>query len=398
MKINNIEKQRELGVTAGRPKGQVAWKFDSVGVETVLEGVVISGGHTGALIPTAQLRPVEIGGTTVSNASLANYDEIVRFDVAIGDSVWVVKANDVIPKILRVTHRPASRIPIAVPTVCPFCGGEVGRRRNSGGEEGVIIECRNVDCPKKSSGKVRRWIASLDILGIGEAVLEAMFERFAFEDAADLYRLRERSAELANLVINTDKEIILGEKRANSILNAIDGTRTLTLSQFMGSLGIDHLGKRRVELMIEAAQGALDTLDDWRSGRLRETALAEKAGVPNIAGQIQDAIEATAQVIDKLLSSGVTVLPPIRDIPVSEGSPIKTVCISGKLPSGRKKSAYEEPLRAAGYSLVDTVTKDLDYLVLADPNSGSSKADKARKLGIEVISEDRLLNMAENFT
>jgi DNA ligase (NAD+) len=99
-----------------------------------------------------------------------------------------------------------------------------------------------------------------------------------------------------------------------------------------------------------------------------------------------------------LLSSGVTVLPPIRDIPVSEGSPIKTVCISGKLPSGRKKSAYEEPLRAAGYSLVDTVTKDLDYLVLADPNSGSSKADKARKLGIEVISEDRLLNMAENFT
>jgi DNA ligase (NAD+) len=393
MKINNIEKQRELGVTAGRPKGQVAWKFDSVGVETVLEGVVISGGHTGALIPTAQLRPVEIGGTTVSNASLANYDEIVRFDVAIGDSVWVVKANDVIPKILRVTHRPASRIPIAVPTVCPFCGGEVGRRRNSGGEEGVIIECRNVDCPKKSSGKVRRWIASLDILGIGEAVLEAMFERFAFEDAADLYRLRERSAELANLVINTDKEIILGEKRANSILNAIDGTRTLTLSQFMGSLGIDHLGKRRVELMIEAAQGALDTLDDWRSGRLRETALAEKAGVPNIAGQIQDAIEATAQVIDKLLSSGVTVLPPIRDIPVSEGSPIKTVCISGKLPSGRKKSDYEEPLRAAGYSLVDTVTKDLDYLVLADPNSGSSKADKARKLGIEVISEDRLLNI-----
>jgi DNA ligase (NAD+) len=393
MKIDDIAKQTELGVTSGRPKGQMAWKFDSVGVETVLEGIVVSGGHTGGLYPTAQLHPVEIGGTTVSNASLANYDEIARLDVAIGDSVWVVKANDIIPKIIRVTHRPETRTPISVPTQCPFCGGDVGRRQTSGGGKGVIIECRNNECSIKSSGKIRRWIASLDILGIGDAVREAMIERFALEDAADLYLLRDRAAELADLVINTEKDLTLGEKRTTAMLDAIDVTRTLTLGRFLGSLGIDHLGKRRVELMINAAGGDLDTLDDWRSGRLREPALAEKAGVPNVSGQIQDAIDKMSQVMDKLLANGVTVLPPVGDIPASDGMPLKTVCISGKLPSGKKKTDYAEPLNAAGYGLVDDVTKGLDYLVLADPNSSSSKAEKARKLGIEVISEERLEQM-----
>lgn len=395
IKIDDIAQQVELGVTGGRPKGQVAWKFDSIGAETVLEGVVVSGGHTGVLYPTAQLRPVEIGGTTVSNASLANYDEIARLDVAIGDSVWVVKANDIIPKIIRVTHRPDTRKSIQVPITCPFCGSEVARRRTIGGEEGVFIECRDATCPNKSSGKIRRWIASLDIQGIGDVVLEALLDRFELEDAADLYTLRDRAPELAELILNSDKETRLGEKRTNTILDAIDATRTLTMSQFLGSLGIERLGKRRVELMIGAADGALDTLDDWRSGRLRDTALAEKAGVPKIAAQIQDAIDSMAQLIDKLLTAGVTVLPPLRGIQTSDTTPSTTVCISGKLPSGRKKTDYEEPLRAAGYELVDTVTKGLAYLVLADTGSTSGKADKARKLGVEVISEAQLVLIVE---
>jgi DNA ligase (NAD+) len=390
MKFDDLSAQAALGISSGRPKGQVAWKFDSVGVETVLEGVVVSGGHTGALNPTAQLRPVEIGGTTVSNASLANYDEIARLDAAIGDSVWVVKANDIIPKIIRVTARPANRIPILPPEVCPFCQGEVGRRQTHDGSAGVIVECRNAECPKKSSGKIRRWIASLDILGIGDSVLEAMLNEFALEDAAGLYTLRERQTELANLVINTDKGISLGEKRAASILDAIDATRNLSLSQFLGSLGLDHLGKRRVHLMMQAAHGQLDTLDDWRSGKLRNPIIAETAGVPNIGGQIQDGIDAMAPVIDKLLAVGVTVLPPENDIPASEEPSMKSLCISGKLPSGKKKSDYAEPLRAIGFELVDDVSKEIDYLVLADPNSSSSKAEKARKLGIAVISEEAL--------
>ena len=396
MKVDDIAKQRELGVTAGRPKGQIAWKFDSSGAESVLEGVVVSGGHTGGLYPTAQLRPVDIGGTTVSNASLANYDEIERLDVAIGDSVWVVKANDIIPKIIRVTERAATRQPIPVPTVCPFCDGEVGRRRTTGGEDGVIIECRNADCPKKSTGKIRRWIASLDILGIGDVVLESMIERFDLADAADLYMLRARASELADLVTHAERDLRLGEKRTASILDAIDATRALTLSQFLGSLGLEHLGKRRVELMMKSANGLLDRLEDWRSGLLRDPANAVKAGVPNIGGAIQDGIDAMSTVIDKLLAAGVTAAPHTRSTganSTSETASLPSICISGKLPSGKKKSDYEQPLMIAGYELVEDVTKGLNYLVLADPASNSSKAEKARKLGVTLISEEQLTQM-----
>jgi DNA ligase (NAD+) len=395
MKINAIAKQVELGVSGGRPKGQIAWKFDSVGAETVLEGVVVSGGHTGGLYPTAQLRPVELGGTTVSNASLANYDEIERLDVAIGDSVWVVKANDIIPKIIRVTDRPAHRRAILQPVACPFCGGEVGRRMNVAGNDGVIIECRNANCEKKSTGKVRRWIASLDILGIGDVVLEAMVEKMNLADAADLYTLRDRADELAELLINADRDLKLGAKRAASILEAIEATRELSLSQFLGSLGLDHLGKRRVELMITASNGSLVELTAWRSGLLRDASFAASVGVPSIGAEIQDGIDSMSQVIDKLLEAGVS----ITSTSDHDGSikPELTVCISGKLHSGRKKSDYLEPLLAIGYALVDEVTKGLNYLVLADSDSESTKAEKAKKLGVQVISEAQLIEMVGDF-
>lgn len=393
LKMNDLGLQERMGVSGGRPKGQVAWKFDSSGAETVLTGVVISGGHTGSIVPTGQLQPVDIGGTTISSVSLVNFDEIARLDIAVGDSVWVIKANDIIPKVVRVTRRPEHRQPILTPQSCPFCGGEVGRRINTGGDEGVILDCRNAACPKKSSGKINRWISSLDILGIGDVVLESMLEHLQIEDAADLYALKGRFNELANMVTHAERDLKLGEKRATSILEAIEAKRVLTLSQFLGSLGLEHLGKRRVEIMIRAAQGELDTLDDWRSGKLREPRVAELAGAPNIAAPIQDGIDAMAPVIDKMLANGVEILPPQEDLHgtvESEEARRPTVCISGKLPSGKKKAHYQEPLLAAGYKLVDDVSKELSYLVLADIESTSSKTIKATKLGIRVIDEDEL--------
>ncbi|UCU92333.1 NAD-dependent DNA ligase LigA [Hydrogenophaga taeniospiralis] len=396
LKMNDLGLQERMGVTSGRPKGQVAWKFDSSGAETVLTGVVISGGHTGAIVPTGQLQPVEIGGTTVSSVSLVNFDEIARLDLAVGDSVWVIKANDIIPKVVRVTHRPEHRQPILAPHACPFCGGDVGRRINTGGDEGVILECRNAACPKKSSGKINRWISSLDILGIGDVVLESMLDQLQIEDAADMYTLKDRFNELATLVTHAERDLRLGEKRANNILEAIEAKRVLSISEFLGSLGLEHLGKRRVEIMIRAAQGELDTLDDWRSGKLRDPSVAELAGAPNIAAPIQDGIDAMALLIDKMLANGVEILPPQDDLHGSVDSEAfkrKTVCISGKLPSGKKKADYQEPLLAAGYELVDEVNKDLSYLVLADAASTSSKAVKARKLGVRVMSEDELTGL-----
>ena len=409
-KINDLGIQELLGATSGRPKGQIAWKFDSSGVQTRLLGVLISGGHTGSIVPTGQLQPVEIGGTTVSSVSLVNFDEIRRLDLAVGDTVWVIKANDIIPKIIQVTERPPDRRPIGIPSACPFCGGPVGWRINSSGDEGAILECKNGACPKKASAKIDRWISSLDILGIGDVVLESMIEHLQIEDAADLYALKTRARELAEMPTHKERELKLGAKRAQSILEAIEARRSLSLSQFLGALGIEHLGKRRVELMIASAKGALDTLDDWRSGKLRDPRIAEVAGVPNMALRIQDAIDANAQLIEKMLANGVELIradaaPRARASEVAgegvgevagesagegdEPSP-RTVCISGKLASGRKKADYALPLKAAGYTLVDEVTASLDLLVVGDPESTSAKAVKARKLGIRVIGEAQL--------
>jgi DNA ligase (NAD+) len=254
----------------------------------------------------------------------------------------------------------------------------------------VILECRNAACSKKSSGKINRWISSLDILGIGDVVLESMLIQMNIEDAADLYTLRNRFEEMANLVTHAERDLKLGEKRATSILEEIEAKRVLSLSQFLGSLGLEHLGKRRVELMIQAARGELDSLDAWRSGRLRDPRIAALTGAPNIGNSIQDGIDSMAVVIDKMLANGVEILPPQVDLHSfidPDLTQLKKVCISGKLPSGKRKSDYDAPLRAAGYELVDEVGKGLSYLVLADADSVSSKAQKARKLGVAVISE-----------
>ncbi len=388
-KVDDLSQQLALGVTANRPKGQVAWKFDSKGAETTLVSYSLTVGHTGAVIPTAHFEPVEIGGTTVSNALLNNWDEINRLDVAVGDRVWLIKANDIIPKVVGVRKRPKNRKPIPEPQACPVCESPVQRRRNTGGAEGAVIECSNAECPAKSMGKIKRWIKALDIQGIGDSVRIALVEQMKLEDVSGLYRLKDDPAALAALVINPEKDLRLGEKRAQTILDSIEATRELSLVQFLGSLGIQHLAQRRVELILLAVGDDLGTLEAWRSGILRDADFAARAGVPSVGEAIQDSIDLLAPVMDNLLDAGVRITSVGVDAEAAAEVQGK-VCISGKLPSGKKKTDYDEPLKAAGFELVTSVTKETKYLVLADPASTSSKAEKARKLGIQVIGEDEL--------
>lgn len=402
LKIDDLEAQAKLGMTANRPKGQTAWKFVSEGGETTLLDYEIGGGHTGVLVPTAKLAPVEIGGTTVQNALLNNWEEVERLGVAVGDTVYVIKANDIIPKVIRVVERAAegTRRAIEEPTQCPFCEGEVGRRTNTGGDAGVATVCLNAECPKKSSGKIARWIKGLDIQGIGDSVLEALIEQMDLENPAGLYTLdRDRDA-LAALIINQEREIRLGMKRATTILDAIDSTRALSLVQFMGSLGIHGLGTRRVELMLTSVPGELDTLADWRGDKLRDAEFAARAGVPSMGDRLQDGIAQVADVIDALLENGVTVQDAdgqalLDAAAIASADSKGSVAITGKLPSGKKKNDYKQPLEDAGFELVDKVTRELTYLVLADPESTSGKAKKARGYNVKLITEDELLGLLE---
>ena len=390
-RVDSIEKQNALGVQGNKPKGQVAWKFDSSGCETTVVGVTVSGGHTGALIPTAQLAPVVIGGSKIANASLANFDEVQRLDIGIGDKVWLIKANDIIPKIVKVTQRSSNRAVIVAPQTCPFCGGSVGKKMTTLGQEGSILYCLNATCYKKSFGKVNRWITSLDIQGIGDSVLMALIDRFELKDAADLYTLKHKVVEMTQIVVNPEHGAILGSRRAHAIVSAIEARNILPLELFMGSLGIEHLGKRRAKMMIQYASGALDRLEDWLSGKLKDQKFAASIGVPNTGIVIQERIDEMKEVIEKLLAVGVIVTPYIRNtIDPSFHHLSKTICISGKLPSGKKKSDYLKPLLDKGFRLVDDVDKSTTYLVVADPNSFSLKNQKAIKLGVNILTEDEL--------
>src|SRR5690606_14574241 len=253
------------------------------------------------------------------------------------------------------------------------------------------IECQNEDCPKKSIGKLKRWIKSVDIQGIGDSVRYALVEQMGIEDAAGLYTLHQHKHALSALVISSEKELRLGDKRAETILQGVEARRDLSLPLFLGSLGIDRLGTRRVQLLINAAQGRLSTLEDFQSGQLRDPLFAEAVGVPNTGAALQDGIDDMADLILRLRNAGVRVRDGVVE---SESAPtensLKSVCISGKLPSGRKKSDYKEALLLSGFQLVDQVKDGLDYLVVADPESVSAKAKKAKKLNIAVISEEAL--------
>jgi len=387
VKLDNISEQLSLGETDQRPKGQVALKFEAEGAVSCIRGVTISVGHTGAIVPTASFDPVQIGGTTVTSATLCNWDNIRQLNIGIGDKVRVIKAGDIIPRIMEVAEKAKDSGSIPEPKCCPSCAGELGRRSNVSGDESTTLYCLNSGCPAKLSGKINRFLSSLDILGIGENLIQALIKDLRVKDAADLYTLRQRRDQLASLKLNG--AVRFGEKRAEKFLAEVEKRRRLTLSQLMGSLGIFGLGKRRVALIQKALPGEFDALADWLSDKLIR--LAEPAGVPNTGRRLQEDVLAQKPLIQKFLDAGVEIISAETRAPTKAGE--FRFCITGSL--SQPKIHLEKLIRAKGHDYTDTFSKEVTHLVAADPLSGSSKLQKARKMNIPVISEPELLALLD---
>ena len=387
---NEISYQDKLGYSSGRPKFAMAYKPDSPGNETTIKNIVYTVGHTGKITPVAELEPVEIAGTTVSKATLHNFDNIAELKVCIGSKVWVEKGGEIIPQIIEVLDTPKGSKAIQEPTNCPVCGGLAARKINVKGDEGAELRCQNDNCPAKQRGKVSRWVTSLKIKGIGtlkksETVLDALIDDGFVSTPADLYRLSVN--DIANLNVGNG---VFGEKRAKKILEEIEKTKELTVDEFLGSLGIDHLGKRRVQIIREAAKGKLDTVEDWLSGSIQNN--AEEWGVPNIAESIHDSlIQCKSQIYD-LLAAGIKI-KKIEQKKVSTGGKLsgRRFVLTGEF--SRTKKEIEADIEAAGGEIASSVSKKLDFLIQADKNSTSSKSKKAKKLGVEILSEDDLMHM-----
>ncbi len=387
VKLNDLHLQQDMGETDGRPKGQVAVKFAAEGAKSILRKAHISVGHTGAIIPTAEFDPVQIGGTTVTNASLCNWENIRELGVALGDEIYVIKAGDIIPRIIEVVSQGEGRQAIPEPVSCPVCGGEVGRRDNVSGEESTAVYCQNSECPAKVAGKIERYLTALNILGVGDNLLEALIRDLGVRDAADLYTLRPREEEMAELVLSG--KVRLGAKRAAKVLAEIDRCRELVLSDFLGALGIFGLGRRRVEMIQQNVPGRMDQLEDWLDeSKLLE--LAVEAGVPNIAGRLVRDIQSARPLIEKLLANGVSLKAASEDRPAARAD-ARIICITGSL--SKPKNHFKALIESAGDIYTDTFSSKVTHLVAADPNSGSSKLKKAAKQGTVILSEEQLLEL-----
>ncbi len=390
VKFDDISIQSELGITSGKPKGQVAWKFPPEGSQTTILEVFWQVGHSGAITPVALISPTRIGGTTVSRASLANIENIKTLGIRQGSKVQVIKAGDVIPQIIEVLDTEKPLPEIKIPTTCPICEKPLENHKNVNGTQSVVLFCINPECEAKTLGKIKRFCTSRNILGIGDSIIETLVNAQLVTSIPDLFLITPNQMENLDM----GKGVRLGKKRAETICKEIqDKTKKMSLPEFLGAFGTRSLGVRRATLMLQS-NPTLENIESWFDGSLLEEKFSQEAGVPKMGAPIFEGLKENETSIRKTLEF-VTLTPFESPAPTATNG--KIFCITGSLPSGKKKKDYIHLLNQIGCQLVDNLTKDVNFLVLSDPHGPeSSKTKKAKKLGIPLLNEESLLDFIKN--
>lgn len=380
VKVDAIELQERAGATAHGPRWATAYKFPAVEAETVVRDIEVTVARTGQLTPVAVLEPVFVDGSTVSRAVLHNEDEVTRKDIRIGDHVIVRKAGDVIPEVVRSLpeRRDGDEREFVMPRTCPVCGTEVVR------EEGeAVTRCPNLNCPARRLSLLLHWGGrqAMDIDGLGEAVATQLLERGLVDRPEDLYRLT------AEQLQGLER---MGEKSAQNLIAAIDASRDRGLERLLFALGIMHLGRT----------GAARLAEHFSS--LREIANAsqeELEAIPDIGPKIAQSIveyfarPENADLPERLEALGVRTTRAEPATEAGTGLAGLTFVFTGTLETMTRPEAEELVTRLGGRA-ASSVSKNTDYVV-AGPGAGS-KLDKARELGIPVLTEEQFLEMVRN--
>ena len=375
-KVNRLDWQRQLGFRTREPRWAVAHKFPAQEELTVVEAIEVQVGRTGAITPVARLRPVFVGGVTVTNATLHNAGEIARKDVRVGDTVQVRRAGDVIPEVIGVVleRRPPEARPYAMPETCPVCGSRVER---AAGE--AVARCvGGLYCRAQRKEAIRHFASrrALDIDGLGDKLVEQLVERELVRDPADLFSLDAGAlAELERM----------GSRSAAKLVEALERAKTTTLARFLYALGIREVGESTALALAEHF-GALDALLAVDEERLRQ--------VPDVGPVVAAAIRVFFQephnleIVARLRAAGVHW--PETAQPASGARTLagKTVVLTGTLESLSRDQATAR-LRALGAKVAGSVSKKTGYVVAG--RDAGSKLDKARELGVTVLDEAGLL-------
>ncbi|MCS7314155.1 MAG: NAD-dependent DNA ligase LigA [Bryobacterales bacterium] len=374
VKVDSVEQQRRLGCTAKAPRWAIAFKYAARQAETVVEDISVQVGRTGVLTPVAHLRPVEVGGVTVSRATLHNEDEIERLGVQIGDTVIVERSGDVIPKVVRVKAYGSPRRPFRMPSSCPVCGGKVVR------EEGeVASRCINTNCPARLKESILHFASRgvMDIDGLGEALVEQLVDRGLVRSVADLYRLK-----LEDLVALER----MGKKSAEKLLRNIEQSKQQPLPRVLTALGIRFVGERTAQFLAEAF-GSLDAIAAADVETLQ--------GVPEVGPRVAQSVydffrePRNRELVERLREAGLQFEYRAER---RRGGPLEglTFVLTGTLPTLTREQA-RAMIEAAGGKVTGSVSKKTDYVVAGE--EAGSKLAKARELGIKVIDEAALRRM-----
>ena len=373
IKVDRTSWQRELGFTGKAPRWAIAYKYAARGAVTLIENIVPQVGRTGKLTPVAWLKPVPIGGTMVSRATLHNMDEIERLGVNIGDWVEVERGGDVIPKVVKVIEdkdHPRGDTPFEMPEHCPVCGGNVVR---TPGE--VDHRCVNANCPAKLQGTILHFASRhvMDIDGLGEALVNQLTERGLLKNVADLYKLTK------DHLLTLER---MGEKSADNVLAEIADSKKLPLERVIYGLGIRFVGERTAQFLAEHF-GSLDAIMKATAEELEEV---NEVG-PRIAESIVEffADEHNRKLVGDLRKAGLTFSGQKKE----KGTKLKgkTFVLTGTLARHTRDEA-KKMIEDAGGRVSGSVSKKTDYVV-AGADAGS-KLDKARELGVSVIGEQEL--------
>ena len=409
IKLDRLSKRDLLGMTAHHPRWALAWKFPPEEAISVLMDVEWQTGRTGNVTPVSKVAPVTVSGVTVESTTLHNKGEVERLGIMLGDRVRVVRRGDVIPKITEVLgtaqesdlsgrkHADGTpfdeplpaRTAVTIPTQCPRCSSTLV-------EDGAFIRCMDLNCPSRLERTILYWCRYLEMDGIGEKLAEQLCSSGMVNSLADLYTLSLRD------IANLDR---MAEKSAGNVIDELESSRTMSLSTFLTALGMPRIGPE-IANSIATEAGSLDTLLELVHGMDEEPGL-DKEGKPlkhNEAISRLVAIEGVGETVARLLLEGLSVRMEVvsslsEELDISDEvaeantGPLEgqTFCITGALSRPRKEIALS--IKSLGGKVVSSVSGKLDYLVAGD--SAGPKLDKAKRLGVRVLNETELSELAE---
>ena len=380
IKVNDFNLQRELGYKTREPRWAIAYKFPAHQGTTVIEDIIASVGRTGAITPVAMLKPVRIGGVTVSRSTLHNWDEIERKDIRIGDTVVVERAGDVIPHIVAVIKekRSGNEKQYPPPVTCPVCGSHVVR------EEGeVAYRCIGLNCEAQVLEKIYHYASrgAMDIEHLGGKNVELLYNQKLIRHFVDLYKLKkEQLLELPRFA----------EKSAQNLIDAIEKSKQTTLSRFLFALGILHVGEYAAKQLAKNFE-TIEDLYHVKPERIMEIKQMGEKLADSISGFFNE--KENLQSLDRLRKLGVRIHNPDYEGAGTrkEKRPLEglTIVVTGTLSTPRNE--IEELIERKGGHAAGSVSKKTSY-VLAGKEAGS-KLDKAKELGVKVINENEFMKM-----